>query len=299
MRIEDLLRKVARVRWESRRLPAMGLSCAMLVTLTGCPPPATEFLDPLPQREAVAVVNDNIGRIKGTLRASGPLGGYFRSPQGNRRNFDVDGTLFFLAPKNMRLDLKALGGTQVLFGSNAERFWYYSKQDGDYYLSRRHESLAQLDGPIPISPTQIIEALGLTPIPSAGGDPETSGPMQRIYEDYQILFFAVRGESGQPMLQKEYWLDRRDPRLVRRVVFLDADGDVEMESVLSGYAALGEGGPLLPGEIEVNWPKAESFLRFRIRKWELYEGIDSKSPQFIPPHELGIEYERMDVDDGS
>ena len=87
------------------------------------------------------------------------------------------------------------------------------------------------------------------------------------------------------MLEKEYWLDRYPPRLVRRVMFRDADGVVTMESQLDDYRLLAAHGPLLPHQITAEWPKADARMRFRVDRWTPEEGVRPDGVQFAAPRE--------------
>ncbi len=230
---------------------------------------------------AVSIVNDNQARIHGTLRASGTADGYFTTPNGRRYNYHLDATLFFLAPAYFRFDLKKFGDRQVLFGSNDERYWYYSKED-DTYLCGSHDGEDDLTSDVPVRPDQIIDALGLTSIPA---DVAAANLLQLVEEDYQQLLFVTRDDQGRPVLQKEYWLDRRAPRLVRRVIFRDSDGVVEMHSELDRYRRLAPGGPWLPHLILADWPKSGSRIHFRVGRWTAVEQVKPDSIQFATPRE--------------
>lgn len=274
-----------------------GLAVLLLVALAGCGE-RREPLGALPARQAIGLVNANAVRITGTLRASGPVSGSFRTPNGRSRGYDVDGTLFFLAPSNLRLDFKALGGTQMLFGCNATHYWYHNKPDGDFYLSRPHGPVdPQLAEMIPIRPDQIVDALGLSAIPDPEGAELENPVVHRVEAEHQQVLFVRHDALGRASLWKEYWLDRYDPRLVGRVVFRDDNGELEMESRLSDYRRLGEDGPLLPMRIEARWPKVGASMTIRVRRWAMLPQIDAAGPQFTPPHRLGIRYEREDIEE--
>lgn len=279
------------------RAALLAMTAAAAVLSTGCPPRNGPLAVLSPAR-ATAIVNENCARIGGTLRASGPVSGAFRTPDGRTRRFDVDGTLFFLAPASLRLDLKALGGTQMLLGSNANHYWYNNKLDGDYYLSRPHgptgEDVSEL---VPVRPDQLIAALGLTPIQEGPVGRGGTLVVHRVEDVYQQVLFVVQDDGQRPMLQKEYWLDRRDPRLISRVVFRNVGGELEMESRLSNYRRMGEGGALLPTLIEARWPAMGATMRFSIRRWSVHPEITTTSPQFIPPHKLGMRFEREDIEE--
>lgn len=243
-------------------------------------------------------MNANIERIPGTLRAVGSVDGKIVDSGGRSRSFHVDGVLFYLAPSNIRFDLKALGARQFLFGSNDSDYWVYSKQEDRFECGRYGDpNMADLD--MPVHPRDLIDALGLTPIPvpDAGWGSsmfETSGEpvsdrvtacVQRIVEEYQQILFLVRDPLRSATLEKEYWLSRTEPRLVRRVVFRNSDGIVTMSSILDDYRPVPGGTALLPHVMTTQWPQTKGEMRFQVRKWSLQTGIDSKSIQFRTPRE--------------
>jgi hypothetical protein len=262
---------------------------------------------PVPMHEAIRIVNDNVGEITGTLRAIGSVDGRFTDSDGRSHSYHVDGVLFYLAPTYVRLDLKSFGDRQLLLGSNADRYWFYAKDQG--YQCGRHRVEDELGATMPIRPDQVIDALGLTRVPctapraveeggsSTAGDPRglnsaardvRSGGVecvQRIVEKHQQILFLERDRAGNVRLEKEYWLDRYWPRLIRRVVFRDGDGAVEMRSNLDDYRTLGRDGPLLPRVMAAEWPKNESSMRFRVSRWSLVEQIGPDAIQFATPSE--------------
>lgn len=254
--------------------------------VSGCLKPVkAPVLNPIPMYDAIAIVNDNAGRISGTLRAIGHVDGTARTAKGRTVSFNLDGTLFYLAPTFVRLDLKHLGQRKLLLGMNAADYWYYDGEK-DEYQCRRLGQQSPSDPPMPLSPTQLIEAIGLGPIGMAGAKGNAARPVQRVVADYQQILW-LDSSSGGGVLQKEFWLDRRAPRLVRRVVFRDAQGNVEMESELSDHRALPPGGAILPYVIETRWPKTDARLRFRVTRWELHEGIGTDAIQFATPSACG------------
>ncbi len=225
-------------------------------------------LEPLSKEDAVQLVNNNIARLSGTLRATGSVDGFFLSAESKRRvNYNVDGTLFFLSPYYVRFDLKKLGDRQALFGSNDQYYWAYTKEDNAYVCGRTDGSGRGAD--LPLQPHQIVEALGLTPIPAGG-----AGAEMRVQSEYQQVVFDGR----------EYWLDRRAPRLVRKVVFRNADGSVAMTSDLSDYGPV-DGGALLPHLVNAEWPGRSARLRFDVGRWNLASDVTPGGPQFATPPE--------------
>ena len=261
------------------RLPTLALTAFCALAGTGClPRERIEPFPPMSMSAATGLVNSNIDRIPATLRAAGSVDGYVTLDDGRRRSFHLDGTMFYLAPSYLRFDLKRLGDTQLLFGSDLERYWFYSKEDGRYQCGR-HGVEDDLSSDIPVKPSELMEALGLTPMQTGAG-------VQRIVDDYQqVLFLGWDDKRGTTRLEKEYWLDRYPPQLIGRVVFRDADGAVEMESWLDEYERLGSAGPWLPRVMVAEWPKAQARMRFRIRRWTVVPEVGPGGVQFAVPRE--------------
>ena len=247
---------------------------------------------PIPLPEAAALVNGNIDRIDATLRAVGSVDGHATVPGKGRRTYHLDGVLFYLAPRSFRFDLKSFGDTQILIGSNEDAYWCFSKMD-EQTVCGRHGIEADLPEGIPARPDQLIDALGLTPVPVPGADPSTDEPdspnrtrvVQRVVEQSQELLFLVHDRSGRLVIEKEYWVDRHPPHLVRKVIFRDGDGVVEMESSLDDYRQLGQDGPLIAHLMTAEWPKLGAKMRFDIRQWTTVLQVARTAIQFATPPE--------------
>lgn len=243
---------------------------------------------PIPLAQAVDIVNRNIARIDGTVRAVGWVDGSFVDEDGRERSYSVDAVLFYLQPTYVRFDLKSLGTRRFLFGSNASRYWFYD-QSRDTYQCGSHDDEDELSAEMPIKPHQLVDALGISfmaDVDDNDGDGRASVQMvQRVVGDYQQVLFIVSGNEGRPVIEKEYWLDRFPPRLVRRVVFRNRNGEVELESQLDDYRAIGPGGPMLPRVMVADWPGSKAHMRFRVGKWAVFTQVGSDSPQFETPAE--------------
>lgn len=235
----------------------------------------------LPFVDAVAVVNENISRIGGTLRAVGSVDGKAQLEDGRRVSFALDGVLFFLQPRSVRFDLKRFGDRKLLIGSNQVHYWYFDSEHDLRWCARHDQPPDSIEHPVPIPPDQIVAALGLSAIP-AGRNDDHARIFQRVEGDYQQILFLDLA-NGPSTLRKEYWLDRRSPRLVRRVIFRDPDGRVEMESTLDDYRPLSESGPLLPFDMAARWPANGASLRFRVSRWTLHTDIGPEGIQFRSP----------------
>ena len=283
----------ARCRGRRFRLPFIAVVVAAAFAMAACNtvPTRVEPLPALPLAQASYLVNQNLDRITSTLRAVGPVDGYFTQPDGRRRNFHLDATLFYLAPDRtphggpyIRFDLRKLGATQILIGSNEARYWVYMKE-GNEFQCGRHGEADEFSVEMPVDPARLVDALGLGRIPTGPVSQGRSACVQRIEGDFQQVLFVVHEEDSAARLDKEFWLDRHPPRLIGRVLMRDELGAIELESTLTDYRPLGSGGPWLPHLMVADWAKSGVHMRFRIRKWGLVDQVKPNSIQFATPDE--------------
>lgn len=238
----------------------------------------------LPLAQAAGVVNENLARITGTLRATGSVDARVTLPNGSRRTLHLDGVLFFLDPRFLRLELKSFGERQAMMGSNLTDYWVYDREEDRFYCGK-HGDRTPLPAGLRIRPAQLIDALGLTPIPVQAVSPDGVRRVQRIESEVQQVLFLERDIQGQWGLQKEYWMDRAEPRLICRVLFRDAEGRLEMDSQLDDYAVPFPGGPLLPHALVATWPREGAEIRFRFSRWTVEPSVKADSVQFATPRE--------------
>ncbi|MCP4246635.1 MAG: hypothetical protein GY778_06270 [bacterium] len=269
-------------------------TATMLGGAIGCEGPDRPVLAPIPIGQAIRVVNHNGNRVTTCLKAEGQTSGHFTDEAGRRRAVDLRAVLHVIAPRHLYLTLKSgLGTEEMLAGSNEEQYWLHVRRDDDTYRYGTHAAGSPgVDTPLPLRPDLLIEALGLNSLPADTTGPE--GPVQRIVADHQQLIFLTYAADGQGLIRKEYWLDRREPRLIRRIIFRDAMGQVVMDSRLSDHAHLsGESdAPLLPGRVRVEWPLDGGLLDLRIRRWTPNDRR-TDHPAFIAPHDRGLTYTHM------
>ncbi|MCC7292396.1 MAG: hypothetical protein IT449_10090 [Phycisphaerales bacterium] len=252
----------------------------------GCTPPSRPPpLDPLPIDQAVETINDNNRRIVGVLKAEGRVIARVRTSGDRVRTFDLEGILIYAPTDHLRFTLKHdLAGDQLIVGANSEKYWFHDLTAEEPPKVRSLDRLVNgRDREFPVQPRQIIEAIGLSPLPVGAELHPMRRPVQRVEsEDQQLLFLDYDG-TGAPRLEKEYWLARSDPRLVRRIVFRDGMGRIEMESQLSQHQPLGDIGPRVPFHIVVDWPLEGSRIEFSVSKWQMMMDKGKDLPAFQPP----------------
>jgi hypothetical protein len=253
-----------------RRPVVAALALPLLCAVTGCPP--TTPREPpqfLPRHVAIARVNENNARIGPGIRGKGITADIrIRDDRGQRRQFLLDGALVFVKPRSLYFDLRQLGSTAVRVGSNPDEYWLWIKPERDTVWWGRYDRLDGLhESDIPIRPDRLIDALGVGTLPFS---PAQSGsPLYRVTPDWHQLVFFEIGDDGHGVIEKEYWLDRRPPFLIRQIVYRDAQGREVMAACLDSFIpAVDDPGVLLPSRIRAYWPREDGFMDLRIRRWE-------------------------------
>lgn len=261
----------------------------LLPIIAGCPSAGPKIArtpaPPMPMSGVISRVEENAQKITAALRAIGVVDGEAKDADNRRRTFSLDGIMFYLDPSYLRFDLKRFGERYLLVGSNAESFWVYNGETDEYRCGVHGEGAPWL-GDVEIKPLDLIEGLGLhvLPPPPAEGRPRKLEVLaQRVTPEFQQILAVAFGQ-GLGQIEREYWIDRYPPHVVRRVVFRDRDGNIELETRLSDHKQI-DGGPLLPHDILVTWPSAEAEMRFRVRKWEFFPQVTPDGPQFRTPRE--------------
>lgn len=272
---------------------------ALLPLMVGCPPPMLRPPEPVTMSQAIARVNANTGRIHSCYKAIGAVRGHVTDQTGTRQPFDLQASIQMLAPSFLYGSFKSgLGTEEMMLGCNAQAYWLFINRDNQTYRTgtyAAHQPDAVDD--LPLRPDLIIEALGFLPLPDITVG--TQGPVHRLVEDYQQLLFLDYTTKGQAVIQKEYWLDRRPPFLIRRILFRDPQGQVLMDSRLSAYRPVDSSSLLLPTKVYVDWPQDDSAMRFSIRRWKPLPDRGTDNAAFIPPHLRGQRFGHMiDLDTG-
>ncbi len=151
---------------------------------------------------------------------------------------------------------------------------------------------------MPIRPDHVVDALGASDLPIDTTGPR--GPAPRVSEKRNELLFFRTTEEGQVYIEKEYWVDRWEPFLVREVIHRDRDGRVLMRTQLGDYrpvVAPQANGPLpkMAHDILAEWPTEKASIRLVVRKWERLDALDTEAEAFVAPLDRGYdEVEQVD-----
>jgi hypothetical protein len=277
----------------------------LLSAIVGCPPPPERTppvqrpLPPLPLAEAVNLINRQNENLQATIQArAGHARGFFHDRQGRKRSYDLDAAVLIHPPRGLRMDLSMLGKSQLVFGSNEDRYWVIHPSAKVLSHGRHDRLVPPKIGDLPVRPDLLVEAIGFNTLSTdtAGA----YGPVARVDEpDYQQLLFLEYNDAGQAYIAREYWIALRPPRAIERIVFRDANGKIMMDSKLSEYRRI-EGGPPMPHRIEISWPANRSEMLFTTSTWRMLPDVGLNAPSFTFPLDRGEEFERIiDLDEES
>jgi hypothetical protein len=270
------------------------LAAGGLLAMFGCPPPPPmdQYFDPIPLRDIVSRVNANSERLTVTVKAiGGHATGQYRDADGVVRAFDLDASLLVMNPRFLRLDLKAMFESQLVFGSNAQKYWVVQPAQRTLTWGAHDRRAIPSAEELVVRPDLFVEALGMNPLPRETRG--TNGPMQRVTAKHQQLLFVEYDQSGQAFVSKEYWISRSRPHVVERMVFRDPDGAVALDSRISDYRQIGVNGPYLPHKIDVVAPATKSRLYFTALGWQIAEQVGAEHPAFVFPPDRGDTFDRV------
>lgn len=252
-------RMARRFQFNSRLLYAT-LVCGTLSAFTGCGPNAGMSQSkvegpPRATEEILAHIAANAAKLDRALWAGHvSVNARFRDDRKKRREYNLEGTLLFRSPRELRIDLRhALSARVMGIGSNEAEYWVWIEPDLGLLRWGRHEHAGKpCAEKIPVRPDQLASLLGFDGLPPQTG--ELVGPVRRAGREFDIFGYTRRNSSGAWKLDREYFVDRRAPYLVRLVAFYDEYGRRVMSAMLDDHRPAWKDGPLVPHQININWP---------------------------------------------
>jgi len=179
----------------------------------------------------------------------------FPDRKGNSHKYNLNGTLLYRKPRDLRVDLRPSIGDQVMqIGSNAETFWIWVEPELQMMRWGKHEHAGKsCAGRMSIRPDQLASSLGLQRL--TVNEPGLSGPALKAGKDFDILLYMREYEDRKFLLEREIYVERVPPFMIRVMRFIDARGQETMRANLSDYKRVWENGPLVPHTMIFNWPQ--------------------------------------------
>lgn len=276
-----------------RAVAILAFACG---AISGCPPPqpARPPTPPRDSAEIVSLINDNNRRIDRPLYSPAVrVAAHFRDERGRPHDFNFDGTLLVRKPRELRLDLRHPLGEPVMgVGSNDDDFWAWVKPELSTFWWGRHRHVGKTCAdPIPLRPEQLLETLGIHVLPT--GDAELVGPARMYGNEFDRLLYLRRDEDGRFRLDREYWIERRPPHLVRVILFRDAYGRRAVNAWLGDYRPAWDGGPLVAHEVSVFWPEDDGRLSMSVSRFTVPSRISPRAFARPEASALGLTRQRQ------
>lgn len=170
------------------------------------------------------------------------------------------------SPRNLRLTANSFLGPEVDFGSNDERFWLWVKrQEPKVTLTGSHDGQGRQElMPIPFSPSWMMEALGVIPIPTRGLSLERDESNPK-----QVRLTSSINDEGRAT-RRIMVFDLSQGQIVQHALYDDQDRLVA-SAEMSNFQT--QDGVTLPHYIELNWPDTKTVLKLTIRKIEVNPAV--------------------------
>lgn len=171
------------------------------------------------------------------------------------------------SPRNLRFTARSIRGTEVDFGSNTDRFWFWMRaNEPEIVLTGSHDGLDRQQAvPIPFPPSWLMESLGVIPIdPSTVQilrDPEKPDEAKLISADY------VQGQQ----VQRVMLVDLAQGQIVEQSLF-DAKGTLITKATMANFRSTAAG-VLLPRSITLDCPEAGTSMTLTIGQIEVNPSI--------------------------
>ena len=244
----------------------------------------TAALPPGEISDITAAIASNAARIDRPLWASSAsVTARMKDEHGKKHAYNLEGSLLFDKPRSFRMDLRPGLGEQVMgLGSNDEEYWIWIEPEVRMMRWGRHrfadQPCARSTG---IRVDQLVASLGLGGLPT--GSEGLQGPAGRRGKKHEILEYSRTSSGGGNLIDREYWVDRAPPFLIRVVNFQDAQGRVTMSAYLDDYKPAWTDGPMVPHSVSMIWPLDDSKFTMRISRLKGMENGKVAPTAFVRP----------------
>ena len=249
--------------------------------------------------ELIERINKNAAAID-SLRADANIKVNFA----DRQKAALDGKLAFERPRDFKLDLSSVMGSEADIGSNMQTCWFWLRQnkDKEYYVCNYdEEGINSLS--VSFQPDWIVEAMGLRAIPpeeaarmkvtpGSGIDRGTYSLVQRrkSVSGEEIVKQTVINESNGLIREHRLYTGDRKTLLARAIVSQYESFDVPT----SGNPG-SQGQVVLPSHFKLVWMQEQLELDISIQKAKINPTLDRDL--FLEPNFRG--YARVDLSKNS
>jgi len=256
----------------------------LLAAAAGCQQPKPEPVQPAPVYplgRVLSEINRRFDRLSGAIYCNPvDIVAVFPDEKGRTKRVDLAGKMVFRPPRYFYLELnQTLAGTVGRVASNEEIFWAWLRLDREKRLWwGRWDDLsnrsAVADG-MPLRADHLLAAMGLAGIPQSQLQ-GIIGPVRLLEEQADRLLFIAAGD-GAGWVRQEYWVTRREPFLIKRVIFRNRLGEIVMTSDLEGHRLVRGSDFYIARKVNIEWPGEAATLRMTLHRPRLRAiGPDSR-----------------------
>ncbi len=261
---------------------AVGLVCVSVLGGGGCTTPARDGQRAaavndsggVPSYAEVAAAHNARAARLGRLWSRAAVQLRYTDAEGTVRREQGEGHLQIVQPANLALSVGKLGEVVFWLGSDAERFWWFDLGDASTASVGRHENAMKPcigELPLPVHPLDLLDLIGVTPLPASSATAPVVGPGGRVVVDVPAragvrrLFFDastmrpvrvelwVAGKSTPEVVSELTEYERVDvaeggvdPRTASRISVRDLGSDSEIVLFLSDMNDGSRAGRLAP-----------------------------------------------------
>ncbi len=260
--------------------------------------------------EIVSVLRGNAAKLDRPLWSNSvTVTARFKDADDKEHVYNLDSNLLFRRPRGLRMDLRPGLGDQVMqIGSNAEDYWLWIEPElGSMWWGRHKHGGKPCAGTISVRPDQLVAALGLGGLPDH--EDGLIGPARKFGKAYDILYYLRRTAMDDGMtdddhaarhddtarhddaarqatpylLDREYWVERFPPYMVRVIQFRDVIGRVSMSAFLDDYRQVWDDGPWLAHDVTIKWPIEEGRFTMKITRFRTLDASKVSPAAFARP----------------
>jgi len=218
----------------------------------------------------------------GAIRCKGGhLTAQLTDEKGSHR-YDLDMTLLYQAPRRLYVSGKVIIEPQIYIRSNNERYWLeltgkHDKLYWGYWKNADREcNTWRIAGP-----NRLVEALGQIDLSNLAG--KYIGPFMQRRPPYHVFIYGAVDDKNDWYFAKEICLTVADRVEVSKIVYRDANGDIELEINFDDYRNVGSGDGeswYLAHKIELNWPGRNSYLKLNLGRITIPANIREQAFEF-------------------
>lgn len=233
--------------------------------------------------EVAAAFNRRVAPLE-RLWCTTTLQAWYPNEKGKQDRAQVEGRLGYIRPHRVSLTMEKLGEMYGALGCNEREYWWLERNEerlarvGEM-VKVSPERIAQLG--LPVHPLDLVEAVGLSPLPETGG-------ATRWSEDGKSIVVTTPGRLG----ERRMWLDssRFEPSRVELT-----GGVGGSEAVMSAELASYQPVVLPPGSADSVRMATRITARSRVRDGELRVVLTLGEPEVRKdrPRDAVFELERL------